>query len=188
MISRPAPDRYGNPCVEAPNAGTHASGVVTKNESVVRDIRIRRKLPSAETCGRMGYAAISTPITSPSSHSFDSGMRMVVASRPIGATIEVDRRSFIKTRLSPAAALCSPAAGSPQGLPQGSRVRQRVMASNTLFVLSIDPLAAALNGLLNHCADNRSPLSKLRRMVEEAVSSVNRGLIDAEERERREHL
>ena len=62
------------------------------------------------------------------------------------------------------------------------------MASNTLFVLSIDPLAAALNDLLNHCADNRSPLSKLRRMVEEAVSSVNRGLIDAEERERREHL
>src|SRR5579864_1262972 len=62
MISRPAPDRYGNPSVEAPNAGTHASGVVTKNESVVRDIRIRRKLPTAETCGRMGYAAIRTPI------------------------------------------------------------------------------------------------------------------------------
>src|SRR6201987_2333559 len=61
MISLPAPDRYGNPCVEAPNAGTHASGVVTKNESVVRDIRIRRKLPTAETCGRMGYAGISTP-------------------------------------------------------------------------------------------------------------------------------
>src|ERR1700751_3213303 len=36
MISRPAPERYGNPCVEA---GTHASGVVIKNESVVRDIR-----------------------------------------------------------------------------------------------------------------------------------------------------
>src|ERR1700724_747604 len=62
MISRPAPERYGNPCVEAPNAGTHASGVVTKNDSVVRDIRIRKKLPTAETCGRMGYAAISTPI------------------------------------------------------------------------------------------------------------------------------
>src|SRR5258707_2257016 len=62
MISRPAPDRYGNPCVEAPNAGTHASGVVAKNESVVRDIRIRRKLPTSETSGRMGYAAISTPI------------------------------------------------------------------------------------------------------------------------------
>src|ERR1700692_546815 len=62
MISRPAPERYGNPCVEAPNAGTHASGVVTKNDSVVSDIRIRRKLPTAETCGRMGYAATSTPI------------------------------------------------------------------------------------------------------------------------------
>src|ERR1700756_451607 len=62
MISRPAPDRYGNPCVEAPKAGTHASGVLTKNESVVRDIRIRRKLPSADTCGRRGYVAISTPI------------------------------------------------------------------------------------------------------------------------------
>src|SRR6266851_8265461 len=62
MISRPAPARYGNPCVEAPNAGTHASGVVTRNESVVSDIRIRRKLPTTETCGRMGYAAISTPI------------------------------------------------------------------------------------------------------------------------------
>src|SRR5216684_631780 len=62
MISRPAPERYGNPCVEAPNAGTHASGVVTRNESVVRDIRIRRKLPTAEACGRMGYDAISTPI------------------------------------------------------------------------------------------------------------------------------
>src|ERR1700688_4504684 len=62
MISRPAPERYGNPCVEAPNAGTHASGVVTKNDSVVSDIRIRRKLPAAETCGMIGYAAISTPI------------------------------------------------------------------------------------------------------------------------------
>src|SRR6266404_7055883 len=61
MMSRPAPDRYGNPCVEAPNAGTHASGVVTKNERVVRDIRMRRKLPAAETCGRMGYDAIRTP-------------------------------------------------------------------------------------------------------------------------------
>src|ERR1700756_3611814 len=62
MISRPAPDRYGNPCVEAPKAGTHASGVLTKNESVVSDIRIRRKLPMAETCGRMGWHAISNPI------------------------------------------------------------------------------------------------------------------------------
>src|SRR5580692_253236 len=62
MINRPAPERYGNPCVEAPNAGTHASGVVTKNESVVSDIRIRKKLPTAETCGMIGYAAISTPI------------------------------------------------------------------------------------------------------------------------------
>jgi len=40
-----------------------------------------------------------------SSHSFDSGTQMVVASRPIGACIEVDRRRFIKARSS-LAALC----------------------------------------------------------------------------------
>ena len=41
-------------------------------------------------------SVVLTELRSPSSHAFDSGMRMVVASRPAGATIEVDRRSFIK--------------------------------------------------------------------------------------------
>src|ERR1700737_2989080 len=61
-INRPAPERYGKPCVEDPIAGTQASGVVTRNDSVVHAIRIRRKLPTAETCGATGYAAISNPI------------------------------------------------------------------------------------------------------------------------------
>src|SRR5713101_4355534 len=34
-----------------------------------------------------------------SRHSFDSGTQMVVASRPIGACVEVDRRRFIKSSL-----------------------------------------------------------------------------------------
>jgi hypothetical protein len=40
-----------------------------------------------------------------SSHSFDSGTQMVVASRPIGACIEVDRRRFIKSSLVTGSAL-----------------------------------------------------------------------------------
>jgi len=51
IISRPAIDKYGNPCAESPSAGTHASGVVTRNDSVVRLIKIRRKLPTAAKPG-----------------------------------------------------------------------------------------------------------------------------------------
>ena len=40
-----------------------------------------------------------------SSHTFDSGTQMVVASRPIGACIEVDRRRFIKSSLVTGSAL-----------------------------------------------------------------------------------
>ena len=44
-------------------AGTQTSGVVTRNDNVVQAIRTRRKLPTAETCGAIGYEAISTPIS-----------------------------------------------------------------------------------------------------------------------------
>src|SRR5258708_31268195 len=39
------------------------------------------------------------------SHTFDSATKMVVASRPIGACIEVDRRRFIKSSLVTGSAL-----------------------------------------------------------------------------------
>jgi len=57
---------------------------------------------SFRLAGFSGGAQLSVvlpELRSPSSHSFDSGMRMVVASRPAGATIEVNRRSFIKNSL-----------------------------------------------------------------------------------------
>jgi hypothetical protein len=48
--------------MEDPIAGTQTSGVVTRNERVVSDIRMRRKLPAAESYGAMGYEAINSPI------------------------------------------------------------------------------------------------------------------------------
>src|ERR1700674_4734894 len=59
-------------------------------------------MDSFRVTGFSGGAQLSVVLPelhSPSSHSFDSGMRMVVASRPAGATIEVNRRSFIKNSL-----------------------------------------------------------------------------------------
>jgi hypothetical protein len=59
-----------------------------------------------------------------------------------------------------------------------------------LLVLSVDPLIhlrLRLMYLITALMIARR-VSKLRRMAEEALSSENCGLIDAEERERREHL
>jgi hypothetical protein len=42
---RPGPARNGKPCVVSPTAGTHASGVVTRNESVVSDISATHRAP-----------------------------------------------------------------------------------------------------------------------------------------------
>jgi hypothetical protein len=47
---------------ELPSRATHASGVVIRNDSVVRAIRINRKPSAAATCGNIGCIAIRMPI------------------------------------------------------------------------------------------------------------------------------
>ena len=51
ITNRPAPVNNGNPCSPLPRSGTHASGVVTRNDRVPKVIKMTNPVPTKPTFG-----------------------------------------------------------------------------------------------------------------------------------------